>query len=213
MKKTTLAFIMVLSVFTMMAQNETIRVKYQGSSPKIGDFAKAYLSSIPSAKEADDCDQEGLYMYDAMKQAMSRQSKGLPLRKNEKLTIDSKNGYILYEFRYDVEEVSRIEMCYWNMTDGKHKLFACVRQWFVNGIFRCGQYDSRNFYRYSNATKTMRNCSPADIGIDKAPIMEDDNYISFTLPQTGKDIIVKWWKDNRKLKEKKLKWNGRRFSF
>ena len=213
MKRTTLTIIMVLSVLTMMAQDETIRVKYQGSSPKIGDFAKAYLSSIPSANEVDDCDQEALYMYDAMKQAMSRKSKGLPLNEKETLTIDTKNGYILYEFHHNDEEVTRIEMCYWNMKDGKHKLFACVRQWFENGIFRCGQYDDRRFYRYNNATKTMRHCYPEDIGIDKAPMMDNDNYISFSLPQIGKDIIAKWWNDNIKLKEKKLKWNGHGFNF
>ena len=215
MKRTTLAIIMVLSVFTMMAQDETIRVKYQGSSPKIGDFAKAYLSSIPSSKDVDDCDQEALYMYDAMKQAMSRKSKGLSLPKRETLTIDTKNGYILYEFRHNDVSMTRIEMCYWNMKDGKHKLFACVRQYFDNGWHVAGQYDDMEFYRYNNATKKMKKISKEEIGVD-AVFEESSNMnvlSSISLPRKGKDIEVTWWDKNGKCGSSMLKWNGSRFSF
>ena len=212
MKNSLLAILMALSVFSMMAQEETILVNYRGASPTISDFAKAYLSSIPASSEVDECDQEGLYMYDAMKRALDRENRGLPMQDNETLIIDSKNGYMLYEFHHDDEEVTRIEMCYWNMAGGKQKLFACVRQWFDNGIYRSGQYDNRDFYRYNNVTKTMRYCSPEDIGINEA-YQSDNNYISFCLPQTGKDIIVKWWNDNGMTKEKTLKWNGQKFSF
>ena len=215
MKRTTLAIIMVLSVFTMMAQDETIKVKYQGSSPKIVDFAKAYLSSIPSANEVDDCDQEGLYMYDALKQAMSRQSKNLSLRKKETLTIDKKNGYILYEFRHDEKEVSRIEMCYWNESDGKHKLFAFVRQSFDNGWYVAGQYDDREFYRYNNATKTMKRISKEEIGVDAVDEESSNMNVlsSISLPRKGKDIEVTWWDKNGKCGASPLKWNGRGFNF
>lgn len=215
MKRTTLAIIMVLSVFTMMAQDETIKVKYQGSSPKIGDFAQAYLSSLPSANELDECDRECLYMYDAMKQAMSRQSKGLPLGKNETLTIDAKNGYLLYEFRHDEKEVSRIEMCYWKESDGKHKLFACVRQFFDNGWYAVGQYDGREFFRYNNASKTMKKISIEEIGVDA--IDEESSNMSvlssISLPRKGKDIEVTWWDKNGECGASPLKWNGRGFNF
>ncbi len=215
MKRTTLAITMVLSVFTMMAQDETIRVKYQGSSPKIGDFAKAYLSSIPSADKVDDCDQESVYMYDAMKLAMSRKSKGLPLRKNETLTIDTKNGYILYEFRHGDENMTRIEMCYWNMKDGKHKLFACVRQYFDHGWYTPGQYDDMEFYRYKNASKTMKKISKEEIGVDA--VNEESSNMSvlssISLPRKGKDIEVTWWDKNGECGSSMLKWNGHGFNF
>jgi hypothetical protein len=215
MKRTTLAIIMVLSVFTMMAQSETIRVKYQGSSPKIGDFAKAYLSSIPSANELDISDQEWVYMYDAMKLAMSRKNKGLSLRKNETLTIDTKNGYILYEFHHGDEGMTRIEMCYWNMKDSKHKLFACVRQYFDNGWHAAGQYDDMEFYRYNNATKKMKKISKEEIGID-AVFEESSNMnvlSSISLPRKGKDIEVTWWDKNGECGSSMLKWNGNGFNF
>ena len=215
MKRTTLAIIMLLSVFTMMAQDETIRVKYQGSSPKIGDFAKAYLSSIPSSNEVDDCDQEALYMYDGMKQAMANHSKGRSLSKKETLTIDSKNGYILYEFRHNDKEVTRIEMCYWNMAGGKYKLFACVRQYFDNGWYAEGQYDKRDFYRYNNATKTMKKISKEEIGVDAVDEESSDMSVlsSISLPRKGKDIEVTWWDKNGECGSSMLKWNGHGFKF
>ena len=206
---------MLLFLVAMMAKDETIRVKYQGSSPKIGDFAKAYLSSIPLSNEVDDCDQEGLYMYDAIKQAMANHSKGRPLRKKETLTIDSKNGYILYEFRHNDEVLTRIEMCYWNMADGKHKLFAFVRQSFDNGWYVAGQYDDREFYRYNNATKTMKRISKEEIGVD-AVDEESSNmsvFSSISLPRKGKDIELTWWDKNGECGASPLKWNGRGFNF
>ena len=215
MKRTILAIIMVLSVFTMMAQDETIRVKYQGSNPKIGDFAQAYLSSIPSANEVDECDQEALYMYNAIKRAMARQSTGLPLQEKETLTIDSKNGYILYEFRHDDEDVTRIEMCFWNESDGKHRLFACVRQSFHNGWYIAGQYDDREFFRYNNATKTMKRISNEEIGVNAVDEESSDMGVlsSISLPRMGKDIEVTWWDKNGECGASPLKWNGHGFNF
>ena len=68
--------------------------------------------------------------------------------------IDQKNGFLVYEHKY-VEHLGKIEMCYWNEADGKHKLFACNRWSFENGKPMMGQYDVLCFYRYDNATKKM----------------------------------------------------------
>ena len=49
-------------------------------------------------------------------------------------------------------------------------------------------------------------------GFDASLRTEDDAYITYSLPRTGKDIIVTLWYDNGTKKQKTLKWNGRRFN-
>ena len=47
-----------------------------------------------------------------------------------------------------------------------------------------------------------------------AGIEVDYFNISYSLPRTGKDIIVTQWSENGKEKwQKTLKWNGSRFSY
>lgn len=67
---------------------------------------------------------------------------------------------MVYEQKYE-DYVSRIEMCYWNESDGKHKLFADNRWSFEKGKPILGQYDGLSFYRYDHATKKMARCNTA----------------------------------------------------
>ena len=62
-----------------------------------------------------------------------------------------------------------------------------------------------SFYRYDNATKMMAPyyMSGLDVG---------SGTRTYTLPRTGKDIVVTYWYDHSQ-KQKTLKWNGRKFSF
>lgn len=48
------------------------------------------------------------------------------------LTVDQKNGFVLYESRQD-EYLTRIELCYWNEADKKHKLIAYNVACFMDG--------------------------------------------------------------------------------
>ena len=210
MKRTALVIMMTLSLLSMMAQKETVRVDFQGAQPTIVDFLSAYLYTIPDANDLDECDVESVALYDGLRTAFLYQGEGIELHEGETLTIDQKNGYLLYELRRD-EYLSRIQMCFWNESDGKHKLFACIRETFMNGRYVCGQFDNQEFYRYDNATKTMRSCSAEDIGIDAAYTM--GGPLSFSLPRTGKDITVTQWNDKGKTREKQLKWNGHGFNF
>ncbi|MBR5729570.1 MAG: hypothetical protein IKX61_05100 [Prevotella sp.] len=41
----------------------------------------------------------------------------------------------------------------------------------------------------------------------------DYDHATYSLPRTGKDIIVNKWDKNGKKTQKTLKWNGRKFSF
>lgn len=201
-----IAFAIVFACCTLaMAAQETIRVNFQGANPTISDFAQAFLSSHDDDEE-DDCIDES---FNAIQYAWDQHRKGIPLNEGTTLTIDQKNGYVLYEYKQD-EHLLRIEMCYWNEADRKHKLFAYNVACFDNGKHSPGQFDGLTFYRYDNASKKMSLYS--DIGFDVEYSTDDGAWMSYALPRTGKDIVVTYWYDHSQ-KQKTLKWNGRRFSF
>ena len=203
MKRLSLAIVFVCCTLAVAAQGDGFRVNYQGAKPTIKDFALAYIASLIS--EAEECDEEGMSLYENLQDAIKCQAKGLPLEENRTLTIDQKNGFLVYEHKY-IEHLGRIEMCYWNEADGKHKLFACNRWSFENGKPMMGQYDVLSFYRYDNATKKMSWCESPGFDVE---------YFnkSYALPRTGKDITVTTWEDNGKKTQKTLKWNGHGFCY
>ena len=204
MKRLSLAIVFACCMLAVAAQEDGFRVNYQGAKPTIKDFSKAYISSLLNPED-EEPEGDGLYMYESIQKAMVCQEKGQPLEKDKTLTIDLKNGFLVYEEKDDYY-VYRIEMCYWNEADGKHKLFACSRWSFENGKAILGQYDGLSFYRYDNATKKMSRCNTPGFDVE---------YLnkSYALPRTGKDITVTTWEDNGKKTQKILKWNGHRFSY
>ena len=204
MKRLSLAIVFACCMLVVAAQEGGFRVSYQGAKPTIKDFAKAYITSLLNPED-EEPEGDGLYMYESMQKAMTCQEKGQPLKKNETLTIDLKNGFLIYEQKDDYY-VYRIEMCYWNEADGKHKLFADNRWSFENGKAILGQYDGLSFYRYDNATKKMSRCNTPGFDVE---------YLnkSYALPRTGKDITVTTWDRNGKKTQKTLKWNGHGFSY
>ena len=210
MKRISLAILFACCTLALSAQNG-IRVKYQGASPKISDFVSAFLSSRDHDDE-EDCTDES---FNAIDYAWKQYHKGLPLEEGNTLTIDEKNGYVCYEYRSEYEsviDVVRIEMCYWNEADKKHKLFAYNVACFRNGNPEPGQFDGITFYRYNNATKLMTYTT--DFGFEPVLGTEDGAWVSYDLPRTGKDITVTtFWGKTGKKQLKALKWNGRRFSF
>ena len=206
MKKLSLAIIFACFTLALSAQ-DAIRVNYQGAKPTISDFVWAFLSSSDDDDEEEGCVDESL---NAVKQAWIQHRKGLPLDEDETLTIDQKNGYVVYESRYE-EHLLKIEMCYWNESDQKHKLFAYNVTCFTNGKYSPGQFDGLLFYRYNNAPKQMTYSDAP--GFDTKYGTEDGDYISHALPRVGKDITVTTWYKNGKKKQKTLKWNGHRFSY
>lgn len=205
-----LVLLFICSTLAVFAQ-ESIRVKYQGAQPTISDFAWAFLSSNDDDEEEDCVDES----FNAIRAAWETHRKGLPQEEGVTLTIDQKNGFVVYEYKSEYEDVKhllRIEMCYWNESDGKHKLFAYNVCCFRNGECSPGQFDGLLFYRYDNATKKMTLCN--DVGFDVEFGTNDGDdvaYISYALPRTGKDIILTTWYKRGK-QQKTLRWNGRRFT-
>ena len=208
MKRLTFAVIFACCTLAVAAQD--IRVNYKGAKPSISDFITAYLA--PSNDEEDGCDEEAM---SGIRYAWERYLKGFTHDENYTFTLDSKNGFAVYEAKRnydDSEHLIRIEMCYWNEADGKHKLFAYNHKSFMNGKYSPGQYDGLTFMRYNNATKKMTYHSDAGVEAfnDKRPVGIECTY---DLPHSGKDIGITLWERNGKKTQKTLKWNGHGFSY
>ena len=198
MKRLSLAILLTFCMMGMAAQ-EGIQVLYEGPQPNIYDFAWAYC--LQDNGDAEECERESLT---GLADALERYAQGEEQSKNVKLTVDKKNGFLCHEWR-DGENMQRIEMCYWNEADKKHKLVAVSRWCYENGKPALGQYDGLSFLRYSNATKKMTFCAAP--GFD----VEYDNT-TYSLPKVGKDITMNKWSKSGQKTQTPLKWNGKGFS-
>ena len=199
MKKVVLfAMIFACCTLTMSAQ-ESIKVGFLGSAPDIMDFAWAYATADENQEDGDN-DESTI----ALRGALECYRTGRSLPDDMTITVDKKAGYILLVSKQG-GFTSKWEMCYWNMDDKKHKLFAVCVELSENGKrTNPGQYDGLTFYRYNNATRLMKH---VDMGIDVQYF-----NISYALPRVGKDIIVTHWSENGREKwQTALKWNGHGF--
>lgn len=200
MKRNAIVMILALAAMTAMA-HDVLKVNYTGARPSITDFAWAFLFTPDD--EEDECDGEAT---GGIMDALERYRRGEAQDEYATLLVDERNGFIRYEWRYPDDNVlSVIEMCYWNEADGKHKLFVCSRWFYKNGKPLLGQYDGMIFYRYTNATKSMAMC--------EAPGFEVQYYdTTYSLPRSGKDIIMTKWDQDGRATEHILHWNGHRFN-
>jgi hypothetical protein len=202
MKRIASAIFFACLALSLVAQ-QGIKVKYKGSKPTVTDFAWAAFPSL-NYEDEEEC---GDRPWRALQHAMTLHSKGLPQEQGETLTIDTKNGYIVFESSDEnFDHVFRLEVCYWNEADGKHKLIAFNDMAsFTEGRPCVTETTHMCFYRYDNATKRMVACDP--------PGFEIDYSCTYELPRSGKDIVATQWDADGSSKRKVLKWNGRRFSY
>lgn len=187
MKRTSLTIIFACCILALAAQ-DVIKVNFKGSKPTISDFVGAYLNDYVYNENDDDCLNE---VRASAKRAWINYLNGKPQVKNTNLIVDNRNGYVVFEGIDEYEgdkDVVRVEMCYWNEADGKHKLFAYNVRCFRNGKYSPGQFDGLQFYRYSNATKKMTYYQMP--GFDSSLYTEDGAYITYSLPRVGKDIVI-----------------------
>ena len=169
---------LVLTGFCTFAQtdpypeeNETdvysIIVKYQGQKPVINDFVNAWLSNPE--------DELSGVLYDMWRKYI----KGKPLDKTEKVTLDSKNGFVSFEKVYPPEEYNGdggkllVEMCYWNSSDGNHKVFASSVQQFQGDKAIQTEFGGMSFGIYNNATHKMTYVNQYDMGVEVKTGMEN----------------------------------------
>lgn len=204
MKRFLFVSVFACCAIALVAQN-SIRVKFTGAQPTVSDFVTAYMDDYVYDEDDDVLDESRNYM----KSVWAKHLKGQRLDGNDKLLVDKKNGYVSLE-SYDGEFMLLVEMCYWNESDGKHKLFAYNVRCFKNGQYDMGQFDGLTFCRYNNATKTMKECDPP--GFEQKYGTDDGASVSYSLPRVGKDIILTKWYENGRTKKQTLKWNGRKFT-
>jgi len=207
MKKLALTIIAACLTLSMAAQ-EQYKVKFQGAKPTIADFAETYLNQANDGEE-DDCADEST---NAFRNAWNMYHKGQKLTPGQDLTVDVKNGFILYESHQDDGFLLRVEMVYWNENDGRHKLIACGTYCFKDGAYSAGQFDGLTFLRYDSNTKTMQYTAAP--GFDIQYGTDDGLSVTYDLPRQGKNITVNYWNVQGKRKTQKvLKWNGNKFTF
>ena len=205
MKRIALTILFVCCTLALAAQ-DGIKVNYQGEKPTISDLAWAFLSADDGEEELEGEADES---FNAVKQAWIRHREGLPQEENETLTVDEKNGFVLYEWRYE-ENLLRIEMCFWNESDKKHKLFAYNVGYYSDDKYSPGQFDGIVFCRYDNAKREMTYCESPGFKVEYST--EDGSWVSYDLPRSGKDITVNYWL-NGKRTQKTLKWDGQKFGY
>ena len=210
MNRTILTFVFACFALAMAAQTDAIKVKYSGNKPTISDFAWAYLTHETASSTDDNCDAVNEPAR-AMKQAWICYQKGTAQYKGVTLSVDQKNGFVVFESKQD-DHILKVEMCYWNEADGKHKLFACnVQSFTTDGKPNPGQFDGLTFYRYTNATKKMDYSF--NMGYDT--VLGDNatgsEMLTFALPRSGKNITATIWPQKGKQRTVILKWNGHKF--
>ena len=209
MKKYLFAVILACCSLSMAAQDGSIQVSYKGAKPTITDFITAYLAPSPDEEE---CDGEAV---NHIRNAWNRYLKGLKQEEGVTLNVDVKNGFAVYETRsnYDGNEhLVRIEMCYWNFDDQKHKLFAYNYMCFENDKYSAGQYDGLTLCKYDNAKKSMFYTS--DAGVDAAiEASAEGVWTTFALPRSGKDLTITRWLPSGMTSSETLKWNGHGFNY
>ena len=144
-----------------------IPVKYQGQKPIINDFINAYFGEESEDKLSG-------YLSDLW----HRYLKNEPLDKNEKVTVDSKNGFASFEKVYPPDEYDTegsrllVEMCYWNSTDGNHKIFAESVQHFHGNRAIETEFSGISFGIYNNATRMITYVNQYEMGIEVKTGME-----------------------------------------
>lgn len=201
MKTIVSAIILSCLTLSLMAQ-DGIKVNFKGSSPTVTDFAWAAFPSL-NYEDEEEC---GDRPWRALENAMTRYRQGQPQEDGVTLTIDTKNGYILFERSGEEygDVIFRLEVCYWNESDGKHKLIIFNNMAsYSEGRPIVSEMSGIDFFRYDNATRRMVDCD--------APGFEVDYRCIYELPRNGKDIISTLWDDDGSTKQTILKWDGKRF--
>ena len=219
MKKILLALMLLMGVSTcMQAQDSTeseeteedfynkgVEVHFKGTRPTISDF----VSAVFQQEELGEALGE-------MKDNWKKHLCGQVLPKGRSIIVDTRNGYVRYNAEFVEEEESPryshyIEFCYWNYTDGKHKLVAENIVSLCDGKPYAGQYSGVSFYMYDSETRLMKYAYESELGIDPDMSMpEDTNLIVHKLPQTGKTIEYAFFAPSGN-KSLRLTWNGSKF--
>ncbi len=177
-------------------QTNHIQVQFKGSSPNISDFVTAILSQ----EELGEC-------LGAVSDDWSLRQRGQKLPESVQFTVDERNGFIRYDKVYPPLESAYTEFCFWNCSDGKHKLIGTNSGAIMDNKPVETECTGLWFYIYDNQTKTMTSLSPSEVGA----IIDANTTVTYALPRSGKNIEATIHNPGKTVK-KILKWNGDGFS-
>lgn len=200
-----LATLLLGASFLATAQEEedwSIPVKFNGQRPVITDFVSAFLAP-------DDLGESLGGASDDWKDYQ----KGRPLPKDRSFTVDVKNGYVRYDAEYHYEESpvysKCIEFCYWNHSDGIHKVVAQNTTDFQEGKPFMGQYSGVTFFLYDGKTKKMDVVYAGDLGIE-IDFPDNTEVVVYNLPRTGKTLECVLYTSTGKVTQR-FTWDGSKF--
>ena len=206
MKKFAILALLLLGISPLLrAQEEedwSFPVKYSGQRPVITDFVTAILSQEDIGESLGEM-KDNWELYQA----------GKALPKYRSFLVDLKNGYMRYDSRdaeEDGGEYSKfIEFCYWNCSDGRHKLVAENTVCFRDGAPYMGQFSGVCFYMYDGKTRRMEFTSGYDLGLDFDYPEGIEVFVNH-LPQVGKTIEYLFYTTSGEV-SRKFTWDGSKF--
>ena len=126
------------------------RISFKGTNPTIVDFVNNFLA------EPEDELSGGL------SDMWTKYRKGKPQDKGDTVIVDIRNGYVCFKEHTDDEyskTYAKTEICYWNCSDGKHKVVAFSHDLWSDGRWVEGQYSGLTFFVYNNAKRRMTMAS------------------------------------------------------
>lgn len=150
-------------------------LKFSGQRPTIVDFVNNFLNE-PEEE-----------LLGSLSQMWDNYKAGKAQLKGDKVTADTRNGFVKFERQSEDEDskyLSVTEMCYWNCSDGLHKIVAMTNNLYVDGKFVDGQFTGTSFMLYENSTRRWMTISGEDIGAYFYP------EIDYTSGFDGKDWYV-----------------------
>ena len=119
-----------------------------------------------------------------MRDNWNRRRLGQQLSEGATFSVDTQNGFVRYDIAYSPSERSWTEFCFWNCSDGQHKLVGVNTGHELRFKTIQTECTGLSFYRYDNLTRTLTPASAYDLGasIIVTPVVD------YYLPRQGKDI-------------------------
>jgi len=215
---------MLVGIINVSAQNPypeendpdawTYPVKYAGERPALKDFVDASFEVGLEYGMGE--------VWGAVYDAWCKYKKNQKQEANVKLTVDGKNGFLRYEREYIEEDNTKslvvVEICYWNCSDGKHKIYCENVYCIYDGKAIETENTGISFYAYNNSTRKMTHVGNDAMGVVVKTGMEDVDQsqseypvVTYSLPQVGKDIVATIHNKPTGKEQVILKWNGLRF--
>lgn len=178
-------------------------VKFAGQKPGITDFVTSYIGDEPE-------DELTGLLYTMWQKYL----KNKPMDTNEKVTVDARNGFVCFEKTYPADSDgldggrNNIEMCYWNCSDGNHKIFAVSVAQYHNGKAIQTEFGGITFGIYNNSTHKIFYNNGVSLGIDdiktgmenlSCGVKDGDFYVENIVTGERKSITEeeydKWWEN------------------